>query len=182
MPHSRVVLQVVLHHVVDLPSGHIQRCTDGCRVQRISRTHDVAQRLHLLHSAAVEFVVKRIAVPERPSLGRCRHHQCRQHHGPHLILRMATSQDGSWIFGAGGGVMRSLGGVQPYLRQVACTSDPLVHLKSGWPTGTHGLVLFAFIRFSSSVVSKVRATRCVLCAPPGQPQRQVIRFCPRFAV
>jgi hypothetical protein len=30
----------------------------------------------------------------------------------------------------GGGFIFSLGGVQPYLRQMACTSDPDDHLKS----------------------------------------------------
>jgi hypothetical protein len=42
------------------------------------------------------------------------------------ILRRGNSITRS----GGGGVMASLGGVHPCLRQMACTSEPDVHLKS----------------------------------------------------
>lgn len=71
--------------------------------------------------------------------------------------------------------MRSLGGVHPYLRQSACTSAPLVHLNSGWPTGIHGFVRLAFISLTSKKFAQlsvelrrfghVDVHQYVLCGP-----------------
>lgn len=60
--------------------------------------------------------------------------------GPrHLILQTGAAHTGT-LGGTGGGVIFSLGGVHPYLRHVRCTSAPLVHTKSGCPTGMNGIV------------------------------------------
>ena len=66
-------------------------------------------------------------------------------HGEHLGLLMRDhfnlpAHFGSFFSWNTG--FPSLGGVQPYLRQVDWTSAPEVHLKSGCPTGMIGIVFF----------------------------------------
>jgi hypothetical protein len=50
-------------------------------------------------------------------------------YGLHLTRLIATHAGSLFSTTTGGRV--SLGGTHPYLRHVACTSAPLVHLKSG---------------------------------------------------
>jgi hypothetical protein len=48
-----------------------------------------------------------------------------------IHLNFLTLANGISIgFSGGGGVMLALGGTHPCLRQMACTSDPLLHLNS----------------------------------------------------